>query len=100
MREIAVLMGRSPATISREPARGADAAGRYRPFEAHRRALGRRRLQRPSRLARDAELRDWVSGRLMTLEPRADRLRAAPSVPRPARALAVRRDDLPGCLSA
>jgi len=65
MREIAVLMGRSPSTISRELARGVDAAGRYRPFEAHRSALGRRRLHRPGRLARDAELRDWVAGRLV-----------------------------------
>lgn len=64
MREIAALMGRSPSTISPELARGADASGRYGPFEAHRRALGRRRLNRPSRLARDAELRDWVAGRL------------------------------------
>ena len=64
MREIGALMGRSPSTISRELARGADAAGRYRPFEAHRRCLGRRRLHRPSRLARDAELREWVAGRL------------------------------------
>ena len=64
MREIAALMGRSPSTVSRELARGADAVGRYRPFEAHRRALGRRRLRRPSRLARDAELRDWVTGKL------------------------------------
>src|SRR5664280_10782 len=65
MREIAALMGRSLSTISRELARGADANGRYGPFETHRRALGRRRLRRPSRLARDAELRDWVTGRLM-----------------------------------
>src|SRR5450759_4127480 len=64
MREIAALMGRSVSTISRELARGADAVGRYRPFEAHRRALGRRRIRRPSRLAQDAELRDWVAGRL------------------------------------
>lgn len=64
MREIAALMGRSPSTISRELARGADATGRYRPFEAHRRALGRRRLHRPSRLARDETLRDFVGGRL------------------------------------
>ena len=42
MREIGALMGRSASTISRELARGADAGGRYRPFEAHRRALGRR----------------------------------------------------------
>lgn len=65
MREIATLLGRSASTISRELARGADTAGRYRPFEAHRRALGRRRLHRASRLARDAELRDWVTGRLL-----------------------------------
>ncbi len=64
MREIAVLMGRSPSTISRELARGADVSGRYGPFEAHRRALGRRRLRRSSRMARDAELRDWVADRL------------------------------------
>ena len=64
MREIATLMGRSASTISREVRRGVDTAGRHRPFEAHRRALGRRRLHRPSRLARDAELRDWVAGRL------------------------------------
>jgi IS30 family transposase len=65
LREIGALMGRSPATISRELTRGSDAAGRYRPFEAHRRALGRRRLQRPSRLAKDPELRDWVTARLL-----------------------------------
>jgi IS30 family transposase len=66
MREIAALMGRSPSTISRELDRGADASGRYRPFEAQRRALARRRLHRPSRLARDAELRDWVTARLLS----------------------------------
>jgi transposase, IS30 family len=101
MREIAALMGRSPSTISRELARGADASGRYGPFEAHRRALGRRRLRRPSRLARDAELRDWIAGRLQARwspEQVARRLRH--EFPRPARALAVRRDDLPGRLPA
>jgi IS30 family transposase len=65
MRDIAALMGRSTSTICRELARGADAAGRYGPFEAHRRALRRRHLHRPSHLARDPALRDWVSGRLM-----------------------------------
>jgi hypothetical protein len=48
MRQIAALLGRSPSTISRELARGADTAGRYRPFEAQQRALRRRRLHRPS----------------------------------------------------
>ena len=64
LREIGALLGRSPSTISRELARGVDAAGRYRPFEAHRRALDRRRVHRPSRLAQDPELRDWVAGKL------------------------------------
>ena len=64
MREIAALMGRSPSTICRELARGCDAAGRYRPFEAHRRPLDRRRPHRLSRLARDPTLHDWVVGRL------------------------------------
>ncbi len=65
MREIATLMGRSPSTISRELARGADGSGRYRPFDAHRRALARRRLRRPSRLSEDAGLRAWVAQRLL-----------------------------------
>jgi IS30 family transposase len=65
MREIAALMGRSTSTISRELTRGVDATGRYRPFEAHRRALLRRHLHRRSRLARDPDLREWVAGRLM-----------------------------------
>jgi len=64
MREIAVLLGRAPSTISRELSRGSDAAGRYRPHEAHRRALARRRLHRPSRLSRDQELRAWVTTKL------------------------------------
>ena len=100
MREIGALMGRSPSTISRELARGADAAGRYRPFEAHRRALGRRRLHRPSRLARDAILRDWVADRLKARWSPEQFPGAAPPVPRRAGAVALCRDDLPGRLSA
>ena len=61
IREIGRLMGRAPSTISRELRRGSDARGRYHPFEAHRRAVGRRRLQRTSRLAGDPVLRDWVT---------------------------------------
>lgn len=61
IREIAQLLGRSPSTISRELRRGSDASGRYRPFEAQRRALARRRLHRPSRLSQDEQLRDWVA---------------------------------------
>lgn len=64
VREIGRLMGRSASTISRELRRGADAGGRYHPFDAHRRALARRRIHRPSRLATDPVLREWVAGRL------------------------------------
>jgi IS30 family transposase len=64
MREIAHLLGRAPSTISRELRRGSDAKGRYHPFEAHRRALGRRRVQRSSRLSGDRVLREWVADRL------------------------------------
>ena len=64
IRSIATLMGRAPSTISRELRRGADSLGRYRPHEAHQRALARRRLDRPSRLARDRQLREWVESKL------------------------------------
>src|SRR5665647_516590 len=62
---IATLMGRAASTISRELRRGADRTDRYRPHEAHRRALERRHLKRPSRLSQDEALRDWVAGRLL-----------------------------------
>jgi IS30 family transposase len=64
LRRIATLMGRSASTISRELRAGADSAGRYRPHEAHRRSLQRRKLTRSSRLSQDAELREWVADRL------------------------------------
>ena len=64
IRAIATLMDRSPSTISRELQRGSDSAGRYRPHEAQRRALARRRVRRDSRLCRDDVLREWVVTRL------------------------------------
>jgi IS30 family transposase len=65
VREIGLLLGRAPSTVSRELRRGSDAAGRYRPFDAHRSAMARRRVQRPSRMACDPVLREWVAGRLV-----------------------------------
>lgn len=65
IRDIGRLMGRAASTISRELRRGADARGRYHPFDAQRRAVARRRIQRSSRLATDVVLREWVAGRLM-----------------------------------
>jgi len=64
LREIGALLGRDASTISRELRRNADTAGRYRPHDAHQRAVARRRRQRLSRLAGDVELREWVEGRL------------------------------------
>lgn len=66
IRRIAAMLGRTPSTISRELRRGTDpTSGRYRPHEAHRRAMARRRISRPSRLSQDGELRDWVQQRLL-----------------------------------
>jgi transposase, IS30 family len=65
IREIAALMGRVPSTISRELRRGGDQAGRYRPHEAHHRALERPRVHRSCRLGRDLELREWVAAKLL-----------------------------------
>jgi transposase, IS30 family len=42
IRQIADHLGRAPSTISRELRRNAVGSGTYRPFEAHRRATGRR----------------------------------------------------------
>lgn len=46
------------AAISREVRRNISGAGNYRPFGAHRKALGRRPRPRSGKLAHDPELRD------------------------------------------
>ena len=64
IRSIAVRLGRSPSTISREVRRNATDVGNYRPFTAHRMALARRPRPRPGKLAHDKPLRDFVQGKL------------------------------------
>ena len=82
MREIARLLGRSPSTISRELRRGSDAAGRYRPFEAHRRALAPPAGPAVQPAVPDRELRDWVGGQAAgALEPGAGRPAGPPQFP-------------------
>jgi IS30 family transposase len=65
VRAIAEELGRSPSTISRELRRNRNARAQYRPFNAHRLACERRARPRAGKLARDAELRAFVQGRLL-----------------------------------
>jgi len=53
VRATAMLLGRSPSTVSRELRRNSDPAGVYRPALAHRLARDRRRRHRLRRLACD-----------------------------------------------
>jgi transposase, IS30 family len=83
VRQIAVLLGRAPSTISRELARNRDPrTGQYQPERAHRLAWERQRRPKSSKLARDPVLRgrvqqmldrryspQQVSGRLKVLYP-------------------------------
>jgi transposase, IS30 family len=60
VREIAEVIGRSPATVSRELRRNADHTGRYLPLTADRLAAQRVGRPRPRRLLVDHELRAVV----------------------------------------
>ena len=67
----ATASGRSPrscAGVRRRSAaevrRNISGAGNYRPFGAHRKALGRRPRPRSGKLAHDNDLRDFVQDRL------------------------------------
>jgi IS30 family transposase len=65
VRAVAVRLGRSPSTVSRELRRNRDpGSGQYRPFAAE--VLAARRRARPGRgkLLRDEVLREFVAGRL------------------------------------
>ncbi len=65
VRAIAMCLGRSPATISRELRRNRDpTAGMYRPFTADRFAADRRTRPRKGKLSRDPVLRKFVQDRL------------------------------------
>jgi IS30 family transposase len=60
IRDIAAVIGRSPATVSRELRRNVDHKGRYLPLTAHRIAAERLPRPRARRLLVDAELRAAV----------------------------------------
>lgn len=63
MRSIARTMGRSAATISRELKRNTSPLG-YQPYAAHRQAVARRPRPKPSNLALEGDLRDYVAEKL------------------------------------
>ena len=62
VRSIAVRLGRSPSTISREVRRNSSEAGNYRPFNAHRapHGAGPAASAQAGKLAHDKPLRDFV----------------------------------------
>ncbi len=65
VRVIAAEVGRGPATVSRELRRNRDPdSGQYRPFTAHRLAVGRRARPGRGKLLRDPLLREFVAERL------------------------------------
>jgi IS30 family transposase len=65
VRAIAVELGRSPSTVSRELRRNRDQdSGQYRPFIAQRLAAGRRARPGRGKLIHDSVLREFVQQRL------------------------------------
>jgi IS30 family transposase len=60
VRKIADQLGRAPSTVSRELRRNAT-AGRYRPFEAHRRATANRARHHRRRVETNDELRQLIA---------------------------------------
>ncbi len=64
LRTIAARLGRSPSTISREVARNADRAGRYRASSAHVLAHQRASRPKPAKLVTNSVLRERVQAEL------------------------------------
>lgn len=64
VREIGAMLGRSPATVSRELTRNVTAHGEYRPFEAQHFAVRRRGRNHVRRIDRDERLRAVVDEKL------------------------------------
>ena len=60
VRSIAVAIGRSPSTVSRELSRNCDASGRYRATTAHARAYDRASRPKPAKLVVNPVLRARV----------------------------------------
>ena len=64
IRSIAVMLARSPSTISREVRRNTTETGSYEPYAAHRVAAGRRPRPKESKLVVRVKLREFVREKL------------------------------------
>ncbi|MDN5896857.1 MAG: IS30 family transposase [Nocardioides sp.] len=60
MRAIAAGLSRSPSTITREVAAHRDANGRYSPYQGHHQSMHERARPKPSKLATEGPLREYV----------------------------------------
>lgn len=96
LRSIAVRLGRSPSTISRELVLNADRHGCYRARTAHALAYNRASRPKPAKLATNLLLRGKVEQDLeKKYSRRTDRRPAASGVPRRPGDVGVDRDHLP-----
>ncbi|WP_411806017.1 IS30 family transposase [Arthrobacter sp. LAPM80] len=66
LRAIARALGRSAGSISREVARNSHPVLGYQPYGAHRKATTARARPKPSKLATDGPLREYVKEKLLT----------------------------------
>ena len=82
MRQIAERLGRSPSTVSRELARNACEAGRYRATTAHVQAYERESPQAGQARGQPGAARARAGRSAESLLARADRRPVAPPVPR------------------
>lgn len=64
IRQIARALARPASTVKRELDKHTDAKGRYRAYEAHRSWTASRARPKPSKLAEDGPLRDYVIDKL------------------------------------
>lgn len=65
IRAIAAALGRHASTVSRELARNSRHALGYQPYAAQRKAVARRARPKPSKLAGESKLRDYVKAKLL-----------------------------------
>jgi IS30 family transposase len=56
VRQVAQRLGRAPSTVSRELRRNGGSDGRYRPFDAHRKATSKRAREHKRRLEKNPQL--------------------------------------------